>query len=141
MTKAVLYRLFGLGKIPEPLLAQLESEGILLLDEGIRGSVTYRNFRAPWRYSNWKRQWYTASIGLTGTRLIALRNSTPIINVPLTDQRICQLRLSREGDDTLLVAFDAGLFHDDWSGTIEYRFRTPQAQLFIEAVRKQAAGE
>ena len=33
MTKSLLYRLFGVGKIPDHLAAQLRGEGILLLDE------------------------------------------------------------------------------------------------------------
>lgn len=127
--------------MPGPLLTRLRGEGVLLLEEGVRGSVTYRDFRAPGRYSRWKRQWYTSSIALTRTRLVALRHSSPIINVPLRDERIRQLRLSLEGGQTLLVAFDAAVFHDDWSGTIEYRFRTPQAQLLIDAVREQVASD
>jgi hypothetical protein len=139
VAKSVLYRLFGVGKIPEALLTRLEGEGVLLLDEGVRGSVTYRDFRSPGRYSSWRRQWYTSSIALTKVRLVALRRSAPIIDVPLTDERIRRLRLLPEGGDTLLVAFDAALFRDDWSGTIEYRFRTPQARLFVDTVREQTA--
>jgi len=137
MTKTLLFRLFGFGKIPAPLLAQLSSEGILLLDEGIRGSVTYLGFRAPGKYCSWKRQWYTASIALTKERLLALRHSRPIINVPFTDRRIRELRCLHENGGTLLVAFDASLFHDDWSGTIEYRFRTPQAHAFVDRLRER----
>lgn len=139
MAKSVLYRLFGVGGIPEALLARLRGEGVLLLDEGVRGSVTYRDFRSPGRYARWRRQWYTASIALTKVRLLALRRSTPIIDVPLADERIRRLRLLTDGGDKLLIAFDAALFHEDWSGTVEYRFRTPQARLFVDAVREQTA--
>ena len=138
--KTLLYRFFGVGKIPEPLAATLKREGILVLDEGIRGTATYRNFRAPGRYSNLKRQWYTASIALTKARLVGLRYGQPIIDVPLTDERVRSLRFSLEGRDTLCVTFDAALFHDDWSGTIEYRFRTPQAQVFLDNLRQRVGG-
>lgn len=136
MAKTFLYRLFGAGKVPAPLTAELKREGILLLDEGIRGSVTYLNFRSPGRYANWKRQWYTSAIVLTEIRLLALRHSNPIINVPLADERFHHMRFSLEAGDTLLVVFDAALFHSDWSGTIEYRFRTPQAQQFLNRLRR-----
>src|SRR3954471_1825603 len=106
MTKTLLYRLFGAGKFPEPLAAQLKGEGILFLDEGVKGSVTYLDFRAPGRYTNWRRQWYTASIALTEQRLMALRYSQTIINVPLADERIHKMQFSLEEGDTLLVAFD-----------------------------------
>lgn len=136
MAKTLLYRLFGVGKIPEQLATQLKEEGILLLDEGIKGSVTYIDFRAPGRYSNWRRQWYTASIALTELRLVALRYSQTIINVPLTDERIRSMQFSLEEGDTLMVAFDPALFHQDWSGKIECRFRTVQAQVFLDKLRE-----
>lgn len=135
MSKTFLYRLFGIGKLPEQYNAALKSEGILLSDEGIKGSVTYLNFRSPQRYANWKRQWYTASIALTNARLLAFSYSSPIIDVPLTDERFRQLQFSLENENTLLVTFDASLFHHDWSGNIEYRFQTPQAQAFLNKLR------
>ena len=137
MKKTLLYRLFGIGKIPAQYRAALTSEGVLLADEGIKGSVTYRNFRSPQRYANWKRQWYTASITLTQTRLLAFQYSNPIIDVPFTDERFQRLQFSLENENTLLVAFDASLFHNDWSGTIEYRFKTPHAQTFFDKLRGQ----
>jgi hypothetical protein len=137
MKKTLLYRLFGFGKIPAPYRAALESEGVLLSDEGIKGTVTYRNFRAPQRYAKWKRQWYTASIILTKMRLVAFRHSSQIIDVPLTDERFRRLQFSLENETTLLIAFDASLFHSDWSGTIEYRFKTPHAQAFLDKLHQR----
>jgi hypothetical protein len=137
MKKTLLYRFFGLGKIPEQYRPALESEGVLLSDEGIKGSVTYRNFRAPQKYAKWKRQWYTASIILTNKRLLAFSYSNQIIDVPLADARFRRLEFSLEDENTLLIAFDASLFHDDWSGTIEYRFKTPHAQDLLDKMRGQ----
>ncbi|MGB7922588.1 MAG: hypothetical protein WCF57_05030 [Pyrinomonadaceae bacterium] len=139
MAKSLLYRLFGVGKIPEYLAAQLRGEGILLLDEGIKGSVTYIDFRSPVRYANWKRQWYTASIVLTELRLVALRFSQTIINVPLADERIRRMNFSLEASGALLAAFDAALFHQDWSGKIEYRFRTEYGPIFLDKLREKTA--
>ena len=56
MSKSILYRLFGIGKIPEQYAIALKSEGVILFDEGLKGSVTYLDFRAPGKYSNWQRQ-------------------------------------------------------------------------------------
>lgn len=127
MSKTFLYRFFGIGGIPTNYRSEMEREGIVLFDEGIRGTVTYINFRAPWRYSNWKRQWFSSAVILTKTRLLALRLKDPIFDVPLTDERFRQLKFSVEKENTLLTAYDASLFNDDWSGTIEYRFKTPIA--------------
>ncbi|HVE58768.1 MAG TPA: hypothetical protein VNB22_18180 [Pyrinomonadaceae bacterium] len=137
MKKTLLYRLFGIGKIPAQYSSALAAEGVILSDEGIKGTVTYLNFRAPHRYSNWKRQWYTAAIALTDARLLGFQYSSPIIDVPLTDARFRQLNFSVENDSTLLVAFDASLFHDDWSGNIEYRFQTQLAQEFLDKLTQK----
>lgn len=133
MAKSLLYRLFGIGRIPYPLRSQLQTEGITVLDEAVKGSVTYRDFRAPGKRDLKRRQWYVASIALTRVRRLALRGKTAIINVPLSDERIRAMRYSLEkGGAVLCIAFDAGLFHHDWSGTIEYRFRSTEAQHFLE---------
>ena len=139
MAKTLFYRLFGLGKMPEQFKAALNSEGILLFDEGIKASVTYLDFRAPGKRFGWRRQWFSGCIALTQVRLVALQYSNPAINVPFTDDRIRRLRLSIEGDETLLIAFDPSLFHDDWSGTLEYRFRTSQAKAFLEILCERTA--
>jgi len=132
MAKALFYRLFKIGRIPTPVMAQLQAEELVLWDEGLKGSVTYLNFRAPGKYSGWRRVWFIASIALTRTRLRALSYGSPVIDVPLADERLRSMRYTQENADTLCIAFDANLFHPDWSGTIEYRFRTPQVQAFLD---------
>ena len=140
MAKSLLYRLLGVGKIPIPLMSELTNEGIVLLDEGVKGSVTYRDFRMPGRYSSLRKQWYTASIILTKARLLGLWSSNTIINVPVTDERIRAMRYTLEDNaEALCIAFDASLFHADWSGTIEYRFRTPEAPRFLEQLQTKSA--
>ena len=138
MAKSLFYRLFGVGKIPEQLNAQLKLEGLLLSDEGVKGSITYIDFRGPGRRSSWRRQWYTTAIALTELRLVALRYSQTIINVPFTDERFRQLQISIEEVNTLLIAFDAALFHSDWSGRIEYRFHTLKAPFLLDQLRDRA---
>jgi hypothetical protein len=137
MKKALLYRLFGIGKIPAPLFAQLNAEGMVLFDEGIKGSVTYRDFRAPRRHANWRRTGFAGSIALTRERLVGLSFSNFVINVPLVDERIRAVHFSVEENGALCMAFDAGLFHADWSGSIECRFRTPEARRLIDLLHKQ----
>lgn len=120
--------------MPAPWRATIESEGIVLYDEGIAGSATYRDFRAPGKRFAWRKIAFSGSIALTKTRLLALQYGNPAINIPLDDERFKQLRISVAAAETLLVAFDASLFHHDWSGTMEYRFRTAQASAFLETL-------
>jgi hypothetical protein len=135
MAKALLYRLFGVGRIPKLIGDRLRMEGIVIADEGIPGSVTYRDFRAPGRYSSWRKQAFIGSVVVTNIRLVALMSSRFVVDVPFTDERIRQLQISRDRD-RLLIALDAGLFHDDWSGAIEYRFQTSQATEIIKWIQE-----
>ena len=137
MAKSFLYRLLGVGKIPASVMSELHTEGIILSDEGVKGSIIFRDFSAPGKRFVWKRVGIVASVALTKLRLLALSDSKPIINVRLTDERLHAMRFSLEKGETLCVAFDAGLFQVDWLGTIEYRFRTPHAQHLLELLQKQ----
>ena len=137
MAKALLYRWFGVGTIPAQWRATIESEGALVIDEGIGGSVTYRHFSAPGKRFGWRKVGFVGSIALTRARLLGLQYSNPAINVPLTDQRFAKLNISIEGNETLLIAFEASVFHSDWSGIIEYRFRTAQAPLLLNELRNR----
>lgn len=142
MSKSLLSRLFGVGKLPQDRKAFLEAEGLVLVEEGIRCSVTFRRFKAPWKRYWLRRNGFAGSIVLTKKRLIAFSFSKEIINVPLMDPRFKKLRFTVEGDDRLYVAFEASDFHDDQSGTVEFRFRTPLARSFMErlfVIRSESA--
>src|SRR5205807_9691134 len=88
MAKSLLYRLFGVGKVPKLLNDTLRIEGIVVSDEGISGSVTYRDFRAPGKYFSWRKQAFVGSIVVTNVRLVALMYSNFAVNVPFSDERI-----------------------------------------------------
>lgn len=138
MSKTLFYRLFGVGKIPAARMPQLQDEGILFLEEGIRGTVTYTGFHRPGRYAGWRRVWSTSSLALTKIRLIAFNYNSQVIDVPYTDPRIQSMRYKVENNGTVFcVALDASLFHTDWSGNIEYRFYTDQAQQLLDLLQQQ----
>jgi hypothetical protein len=122
-------------KVAAAYKSQLQPEGIVLFEEDVKGSMTFRNFRSPGTYYSWRKVVITSLIVLTKTRLLALKGSSPIINVPFADERLRQMNFSLEGEKTLLVSFDANLFQPEWSGTIEYRFKTSQARRILEVLR------
>ena len=134
MAKSLLNRLFGVGKIPKLLADRLHMEGIVVADEGIPGSVTYRDFRAPGRYSSYRKQAFVGSVVITNIRLVTLMFSKFAVDVPFNDERVRGLQITRERD-RLVIAFDASLFHDDWSGTIEYRYQTSKATEIIKWIQ------
>ncbi|CAN5511392.1 hypothetical protein BH10ACI1_BH10ACI1_32250 [soil metagenome] len=127
---------FRAKKVAAIYKTQLQPEGIILFEEDVKGSMTFRNFHTPKRYDSWRKVVITSLLILTKARIIALKGSSPIIDVPLTDARLRQMKFSLEDGKTLLVAFDANLFQPEWSGEIEYRFKTPHAQRFLELLPK-----
>ena len=137
MKKALLYRLFGAGKLPAKFAPTAAAEGVVLSDEGLRGSLTYRNFHRPGSYSGLRKVGTVTSIAVTNRRFAAFNGENTIIDVPFTDERIRQIAFSVEADGTLLAAFDASLFHDDWSGSLEYRFRTELSAAIIEEIKSR----
>jgi hypothetical protein len=127
MGKTWLYRLFKIGAIPAGLRAKLDQEGVVLLDEGIGGTITYQDFRAPGRAYAWKKSGFSGAVAWTNVRFVAFAYGRQVINVPWSDPRRKQLRVSCEAPDRLLVAFDPAIFHADWSGTVEVRLATAHA--------------
>lgn len=132
--KSLLYRLFGVGKISEVLRQELKNEGIIAAEEGVKSTITYKNFRAPGRYSNWKRRWITGGFALTEKRLVLLQYATQVVTLPLTDERFGKIKISCEGNDVLLFAFDPSLFLENSTGEIEWRFRTKDAPEILNLI-------
>lgn len=139
MKKTLLHRLFGWGRIPKRYAPTLHGEGIVLLDEGIGGSITLKKFKAPGRYHSWKRNWFTGCIVLTERTFAAFGLINPLIYVPLGHENISELHCTMEKSGKLFVKYNAAAFNEKWSGTVELRFKTPKAQMFIERLRHAAA--
>jgi len=138
MGKTWMYRFFGAGKLPLKLREKLEAEEIVLLDEGIGGSITYQNFLAPGKASAWKHSGFTGAVLLTKTRFVGLAYVRPVINLPYDDPRLPAVQITLPEPDMLRIAFDAATFHDGWSGSIECRFKTAHAQKICSALDRRA---
>ena len=139
MSKTLLHRLFGLGKMPTEYASTLRGEGIILIDEGIAGSITLKQFKAPGRRHSWKRSWFTGCLVLTEHTFAAFALVRPLVFIPLADKRLSELRCSVEEGVTLLVTYDASLFNEKWSGIVECRFKTAKAPLLLEQLLRDAA--
>ena len=96
-------------------------------------------FRAPGKRYGFKRSWFIGSIAITQQRVVAFSFSRPIINLPLMPEQIKKLHCRLKDDAVLCIAFDAAAFHEGWSGSVEYRFTTSQAGLFLERLTVDAS--
>lgn len=134
MSKTFVYRLFGIGKVPRHTLERIRREGLVLQEEGLSGTVTFKKFRAPGRRYSWRRNWFSGSIVLTREHFLAFAFSRPVIAVAWRHPKIDALHCSVERDDKLCVAFDAAAFHEGWTGNIEIRFSTPLAGKLLQTI-------
>ena len=140
MRKSLLYTIFRLGRVPKQAMPILEREGIVLLDEGLRGSVTLRNFRAPGRIHSYKTSVFAGSLVFTGQRFAGYAFSKPLINIPLHDDRLRALELSVPRAGVLEIRFDAAVFDYQQSGTVRCTYHTERASDFLDCVASSVRG-
>jgi hypothetical protein len=121
--------LFGSGRLPDQLRAELTREGVLLLEEGLPGSITRRNWRAPGKYASWKKAPTSGAIAITRYRLVVWVARSKYINLPLTHRLRHALEVVAEHPDRVLFAWEASVFDKSKtrSGREEVRLRTAQA--------------
>lgn len=109
----------------------MEREGIVLLDEGLSGSIRFEHFRAPGKRYHKRRNGFVGSLVVTRQRFAAFAFSKPVVNVPLDRKHLGLLQCRVESGDRLVVRFDVAAFHPGWSGVVECHFRTPLASRFL----------
>jgi hypothetical protein len=134
----ILYTWFGWGGLPKAMRPLLEKEGIILLDEGVSGSVGFRKFRAPGRYYSRRRTGTIASLVLTEIRFAVFTFGKPFVNLPLERARLDQIHPPVDEQGRFTVGFDAADFYPDASGKVSGRFATEKARGFLrrlDAVR------
>lgn len=124
------------GGLPDDARAGVEAEGVLLLEEGLRASVTYRDYRAPGRRSSLRRDWTKAALAVTKERLAVYVGGRPFVNVPFGDDRFAALAIDRQDRD-LAIAFDPSAFDPSRSGGIEVRVRPANASAALALIRSQ----
>jgi hypothetical protein len=79
-----LRRLFtGSGEMPGDVRRSIASDRVLLVDEGLPGSVTYRHLRAPGRRAWLRKTAVTGGFALTARRLVVWAGRHKQIDVPL----------------------------------------------------------
>ena len=119
MPKTLRYRLFKAGAMPAALRAKIETEQILVLDEGISVMVRRRGSGPGFRGSGTGR--FSGAFAITDARIVASISSTVMADAPYTgkDAKGGDISLS---DDGLHIKVDAST-HPAFTGTIEMHFK------------------
>jgi hypothetical protein len=137
--KSLLFRLFGLGKIPKSQRSRLENEGIVLVDEGVPASIKYRNYRAPGKYFKYKTSWFSAAVVWTRESFTVIALGKTVLHVPIKDKRLGQLELWVKQEHLLKIKVDVSHFSETSSGTIECTLKTGIAGEMLTAFRRAKA--
>jgi hypothetical protein len=131
----LLRLLIGTGRLPDDVREVLAAEGVAVLEEGLSGSLTLRDYRAPGRRASWKKSAVSGAIAVTGRRLLVWVGGAANIDVPLDHPGRSAVGVEAETPDRVCFTYDAAAFHDDRSGQVEVRFRTPGAAHVVDALR------
>ena len=127
--------LLGKGTLKPSLRAQLESEGLVLIEEGLVGSIRYSNFKAPGKRFKGKITGECFGLGISERRLAIYCRSgrVKLIDQPFTEPRLSTLEVSLDGDDAVAVLIDYDRVDvPRVSGQMTIRARTPNAASVVE---------
>ena len=135
-----LRRLYvGSGRLPADLRGAIATELLVMLEEELPGSVTYRDYRTPKRYSKLRKRGVMGSIALTDRRLLVWANHVKHVNVPHDDPLRAGIKVKLDQPDWICVSYDAGAADPSRSGQVEVRLHTTRASTIAWLCRDLAA--
>ena len=105
----------------------MTAEGPLFLEEGLPGSITYRNYRAPGQRSSLRKDATSGAIAVTPQRLVVWAGRGKNIDIPLDHPLRTAVQVTVDRPDRICFVYDASRFSTERSGTVEVRLRTTQA--------------
>jgi len=129
--------LFGSGRLPKMVRDQIDGEDVLLLAEGLTGTITFRKYKAPGKRSRLKKVGVAGAVCVTDKRLLVWGARGKLVDVPRDDERFAAIEVGAEGADKVLFAWEASLFHDNRSGRVEVRLHPVQADQVVALVSGQ----
>jgi hypothetical protein len=132
--------LLGNGTLTPELRAELESEGLVLIEEGLRGSLRYTHYRAPGKRFNGKVTPERIGLGISEERIVAYCKSgrVKLMNSTYSNPHLNMVDVSLKGDDTVEIQIDydrADPPQKNVSGQIKIVLRTPNAPAIVDEMR------
>jgi hypothetical protein len=128
----------GNGTLKPKLRAALESEGLVLVEEGLHGSVRYERFRAPGRRFHGKVTGERIGLGISEKRFVVYcrSGSTKLIDSEFSNPRLNLVDVTLEGGDTVQFRIDYDRADEGKvSGKIKIVAKTPSAATVVEELR------
>jgi hypothetical protein len=136
MKKTILYRLFKVGGIPKTLRSVIESEEIVVCDEGIGGWMLMKDFRAPGKRFKRRMDNFVGFLVITQKRILSHLYGKPILDILLDDPKVSAIQTELTNPNQLELSFESSLIQENWSGRITLRYNTPKAKEFYGILSK-----
>lgn len=130
--------LLGKGTLPAEVREELEAEDLVLIEEGVPGSVRYRHFKAPGKRFHGKVTPERLGIAISEQRFVVYCRSgrAELIDSPFGDPRLGALAIELHEEDVVDLRVDYDRIGEpNVSGEITIRARTPRAPVIAEALR------
>jgi hypothetical protein len=127
----------GNGTLKPGVRAELEAEGLVLVEEGLKGSIRYDRFKAPGKRFYGKVTGERFAIGLSEERFVVYcrSGSVELMDSPYTSPRLDALEIGAEDGRLLLEVDYDRMGEPSVSGTITVRANTPRAVEIAEQLR------
>ncbi len=127
--------LLGGGKLKPELREELESEGLVLIEEGLSGSVRYTHFKAPGKRFHGKVTPQRMAIGISEERCVVY-GQAQLIDSPFTAPNFDWVDVGLHDDEkvSFRIDYDRGDVKNV-SGQVEVRAKTPNAAEIVEELR------
>ena len=137
-----LTRLFlGTGELKQELKAALEAEGLVLVEEGLTGSVRYSHFKAPGKRFNGKVTGERMGIGISQKRVVVYcRNGrSKLIDSEFASYRWSWVEVDVDQGEAVAfrVDYDKQTEEPKIKGQITIRARTPNAERIVGELRSR----
>lgn len=118
------------GRLPEDLRQAVTAEGLLLLAEGLAGTVTLRDYRAPGKRSALSKARTSGAVAITSARVVVWTGMYEGIDLDRGDWHALEVTLDHP--DRICFAYDPATFHPDRSGRVEIRMTTTESGRVAE---------
>jgi hypothetical protein len=110
------------GGMPDSVRKELEAEGLELLEERMKGRVTYRGYLVAGQRPASGDQPTIASLALTPKRLVIRGTQGVTLDVPPGP-----VQSEVKEDGVLVLRYDAADIYPTRAGSVEMELRTPRA--------------
>lgn len=135
-----LARIFGLSdrKFSPQLRAELEAEGIVLMEEGLRGSLRYHRFKAPGRYFDGKITPEGMALGVSEERFVVYGRAK-LVSSPFSNPNLQAAEITADENRLVILIDYDRLPAPKTSGQVQIRINTPSAALIAREVHARMA--